>query len=164
MAAKATLRPSGPGGVPISLTSLLDQPHRGKQRGRGGTGAHSPGRGHTKLHPRARTNETPPSTPGGWAGRQRSRALWIPGQGKQQSLLTDRWPAPPVPILLHPQSLSMPLCSAQPFSHSLQLLPCCRGQKEKGYRAEGLKSIPQPLSLMPGGLPLPPLVRGEAGS
>lgn len=55
----------------------------------------------------------------GPAGSQRSRALW--GQGQESnSLLTDRQPAPPVPLPApSPKSPECPPHFAWPFSHSL---------------------------------------------
>lgn len=99
----------------------------------------------------------------GLAGLQRSRALWGQWVGKQQSLLIDRWPAPPHSLpALSPKSLSAPrslLCLAillWPLASSLLL-----ETERKRVQSRELTSILQPLSLMPSGLSPAPSGKGS---
>ena len=107
--------------------------HRSPLGGGGGTELH-PRYTHTHTHTHTPTRTSPLHT--GRAGSQRIRALWGQGQGSN-SLLTDRRPAPPAPSDSIPSLPGGPptLRFAWPFSPGLELLPCCWGRKEKGYRA-----------------------------
>lgn len=120
------------------------------------------GRGCTKLHPGTHTNK-PRSTPGAGGITQRSRALWGQGAGKATKSPHTQAPALcPLPAL-SPESLECPptptLLSHSPMASSF--FPAAGDKKKKGTEEGVLKSIPQPLSLMPGALPTPPPCSGK---
>lgn len=67
-----------------------------------------------QSYTQAHTQTSPPPHQGPAGLHREAEHCGSKGRGKQRSLLTDRWPAPPIPFLLYPQSLSSvpPLCLA----------------------------------------------------
>lgn len=110
------LRQEGEGGSPFPSDPSLPN-HTGSTHNGGGE-AQKPPPVEEAAQSYTHATQTSPLHAGP-AGSQRSRALW--GQGQESnSLLTDRQPAPPVPLPApSPKSPECPPHFAWPFSHSL---------------------------------------------